>query len=65
MIIFFEISNPFMAKPKFEKVSVLRRFIWGWFSIAYLPGGFNDVAKAIRDDYTERLTNTEEQVKQE
>lgn len=54
MIIFFEISQPFRAKPKIERISVLRRLIWGWFSVAYLPGGFNDVAKAVRDDYAAR-----------
>lgn len=54
MVVFFEVSRPFRRKIKVEKYGALRRYIWLWFSVAYLPYGFNDIARAIREDDRER-----------
>lgn len=55
MVFMFEISGPFRLIGKYENFGALRRWIWGWFSVAYISEGFNDVAKAIREDERERL----------
>lgn len=55
MVLMFEIAGPFRWKPKLEQFGPLRRWIWGWFSVAYIAAGFNDVSKAIRQDERERM----------
>ncbi|MBF0256821.1 MAG: hypothetical protein HQL47_10275, partial [Gammaproteobacteria bacterium] len=37
MIVIFEVSNPFRAKPKLERFSFGWRIIWLWFSFAVWP----------------------------
>ena len=53
MVFLFECSNPFRKTWKIEKIGPLRRFIWGWFSVAYIDAGFNDVWRAMREDERE------------
>lgn len=55
MVVMFEIAKPFRWKPKAERAGPLRRWIWAYFSVAYIGAGFNDVAGAIRADERERL----------
>ncbi|PKY09816.1 hypothetical protein B1757_13085 [Acidithiobacillus marinus] len=55
MVVILEIAGPFRWRLKAEHYGPLRRLIWGWFSVAYISAGFNDVAKAIRQDERERL----------
>lgn len=57
MVLMFEIAGPFRWKPKLEQFGPLRRWIWGWFSVAYIAAGFNDVSKAIRQDERERMSS--------
>jgi len=55
MVLIFEIAGPFRWKPKSEKVGPMRRWIWAWFSVAYIGAAFNDISKAIRQDERERI----------
>lgn len=57
MVLMFEIAGPFRWKPKAEKSGPLRRWIWAWFSVAYIAAGFNDVSMAIRQDERERISS--------
>ncbi|ARU30903.1 hypothetical protein CAP31_03895 [Sulfuriferula sp. AH1] len=57
MMLMFEISRPFRAKPKMEKYGILSRWIWLWFSVAYLDAGFNDITKQIRLEERARIVN--------
>jgi hypothetical protein len=50
MLIFVEISNPFRRKFKRERIGVLHRFIWLWFSVGYINAGFNSLNRAVRLD---------------
>ena len=47
MVVMFEIAPPFRWTPKVEP---LTRWIWAWFSVAYLSGKFGRVWEAIRQD---------------
>ena len=55
MVVLFEIARPFRRVWKVERFGPLVRFIWGWFSFAYISADFNDVARAIRQDERERM----------
>lgn len=55
MVMIFEVAGPWRWKPKAEHYGPLRRLIWGCFSVAYISAGFNDVARAIRQDERERM----------
>ena len=49
MVIVFEISRPF-HKWKVERFGRCVRYIWGWFSVAYMGHEFNDIARVFRED---------------
>ena len=49
MLLVFEIKGPFRWKPKKEHYGPLHRWIWGWFSVAYIGAGFNELLRAMRD----------------
>lgn len=54
MIVMLEIQPPFRMKPQRERFGVFHRWIWGWFSVVYLPGiGINDMRKAYRQAESE------------
>lgn len=38
MIIMVDIAPPFQLKWRVEKIAAFHRFVWLWFSIAWLPG---------------------------
>lgn len=57
MVVLFEIAPPFRWRPKAEKAGPLRRWIWGWFSVAYIAAGFNDISEAIRQDERELMSS--------
>lgn len=57
MVLMFEIAGPFRAKPTIERYGPLIRVIWGWFSLASISAGFNDVCEAFRMDERERWTS--------
>jgi hypothetical protein len=50
MVVIFEIAGPFRLVPKLEKHGQLRRMIWAWFSVTYLPAKFGAISKAFRQD---------------
>jgi len=54
MVLLFEVGGPFRWKPKVERVGALTRIIWGCFSVARIAAGFNDVARAFREDEREQ-----------
>ncbi|KVW92639.1 hypothetical protein [Thiobacillus denitrificans] len=54
MVLLFEVDGPFRFKPKVERVGALTRIIWGCFSVARIAAGFNDVARAFREDECEQ-----------
>ena len=44
-MIMLECSPPFQWRPSYRHVADVRRVMWMWFAIAYVPGGFNEVVK--------------------
>lgn len=50
IVLMFEIAPPFRWTPKVERVGPLTRWIWAWFSVAYISGKFGSVWEAIRQD---------------
>jgi len=55
MVIMFEIAGPFRLRGKIERAGPLTRFIWAWFSFVYLNAGYNDIARAIREDERQKI----------
>lgn len=53
MVLLFEVAGPFRCKPKVERVGALTRIIWGCLSVAWVPAGFNDIARTFREDERE------------
>lgn len=54
MVLLFEVAGPFRWKPKVERVGALTRIIWGYFSVARIAAGFNDIARTFREDEREQ-----------
>lgn len=50
MVVMIEIAGPFRLVPKLEKAGQLRRLIWAWFSVAYIPGKIGAISEAFRQD---------------
>lgn len=48
MVVMLEIAGGFRLRPKVERHGPLVRVIWGFFSVAYIGAGFNDVSRAFR-----------------
>lgn len=48
-MLMLECSPPFQWKPSYVRVGSgvgsARRVMWAWFAIAYVPGGFNEIAE--------------------
>jgi hypothetical protein len=49
-VVMIEIAGPFRLVPKIEQAGQLRRMIWAWFSVAYIPGKFGAISAAFRQD---------------
>lgn len=56
MVLLFEVAGPFRWKPKVERAGALTRIIWGWFSLARIAAGFNDISWAFREDERQQIT---------
>jgi hypothetical protein len=44
-MLMLECSPPFQWKPSYRRAGGVRRMMWAWFAIAYVPGGFNEVVE--------------------
>jgi len=53
VILEFEISSPFVGKPCLFKSRHHKRFVWGWFAIAYSPGDSRTRALNLSHGITE------------
>ncbi|BBL70340.1 hypothetical protein [Methylogaea oryzae] len=57
-IILFEWAPPFRWRPKREHYGPMRRFIWGWWSVAWFEGcGINQLLAAYRADERQRCAD--------
>ena len=63
MMFFFEISNPCRLIPVFEKISVMRRIIFLWFSIAYVNAELNQFFTIFQQDGWDTCKNGGERPK--
>lgn len=42
-----ECSPPFQWKPSFKKIGIIRRWMWGYFAVAWVPLGFNEFVEGL------------------
>ena len=55
MMFILEVSPPFRLRPKVERIGVMYRLIWLWFSVAYVSNNFAGFVRVTKNMITEQL----------
>jgi len=54
MTYLFEFDPPCRLRPKIERIGVMTRIIWLWWSVAFIRRGFNDLLRHERAEGYQR-----------
>lgn len=46
-MILIECSRPFQWKPSYWRGALMRRWMWGYFALAWCPLGFNELIEGL------------------